>query len=101
MIIWRSAIFTTMLLVRPNGCERSRRGNPTLFSRALTRRRFSMVEPLVSAVIDTYNQERFIEQAIGSVLEQGFSAAEMEVIVVDDGSTDRTPEIVRKFEPRV
>jgi len=56
---------------------------------------------LVSVLIDTYNHERFIEQAIVSVLEQDMSAADMEVIVVDDGSTDTTPAIVRKFNPRV
>src|SRR6266853_1047605 len=55
----------------------------------------------VSVLIDTYNHERFIEQAIVSVLEQDFPATEGEIIVVDDGSTDRTPEIVKKFEPRV
>ncbi len=54
-----------------------------------------------SVLIDTYNHERFIEQAIVSVLEQDFPAADREILVVDDGSTDRTPEIVRKFEPRV
>jgi glycosyltransferase involved in cell wall biosynthesis len=54
-----------------------------------------------SVLIDTYNHERFIEQAIVSVLEQDFQAAEREIVVVDDGSTDRTPEIVKKFEPRV
>lgn len=56
---------------------------------------------LVSVLIDTYNHERFIEKAIASVLEQDFPAADREIIVVDDGSTDRTPEIVRRFEPRV
>jgi len=60
-----------------------------------------MSRPLVSVLIDTYNHERFIEQAITSVLEQDISTADLEVVVVDDGSTDRTPEIVRTFEPRV
>ncbi len=60
-----------------------------------------MTKPAVTVLIDTYNHERFIEHAITSVLEQGFPAAETEILVVDDGSTDRTPEIVRKFEPRV
>jgi hypothetical protein len=57
--------------------------------------------PRVSVLIDTYNHEHFIEEAIVSVLEQDFPCGEMEILVVDDGSTDRTPEIVRKFEPRV
>jgi glycosyltransferase involved in cell wall biosynthesis len=60
-----------------------------------------MAEPLVTVLIDTYNHERFIEEAIVSVLEQDFPPAETEILVVDDGSTDRTPEIARKFEPRV
>jgi len=60
-----------------------------------------LARSFVSVLIDTYNHERFIEQAIVSVLEQAFPAADREIIVVDDGSTDRTPEIVKKFEPRV
>lgn len=60
-----------------------------------------MTHPSVTVLIDTYNHERFLEDAIVSVLEQDFPAAETEIVVVDDGSTDRTPEIARKFAPRV
>jgi glycosyltransferase involved in cell wall biosynthesis len=60
-----------------------------------------MAKPFVSVLIDTYNHERFIEKAIVSVLEQDFPSGEREILVVDDGSSDRTPEIVRKFEPHV
>jgi len=60
-----------------------------------------MTKPLVSALIDTYNQEHFIEQALVSVIEQGLSPLELEIIVVDDGSTDGTASLVAKFAPRV
>lgn len=60
-----------------------------------------MSTPSITALIDTFNHERFIEQAIESVLRQDFPASEIEILVVDDGSTDRTPDIVRKFEPQV
>jgi len=59
------------------------------------------MKPAVTVLIDTYNHERFIEEAVVSVLEQDFPPGEMEILVVDDGSTDRTPELVRKFGARV
>ena len=49
-----------------------------------------MSKPYLSVLIDTYNHGRFIEQAIPSVLEQDMSMADVEIVVVDDGSTDRT-----------
>lgn len=60
-----------------------------------------MPKTRVSVLIDTYNHERFIERAIRSVLEQDMPMDDVEILVVDDGSTDRTPEIVQQFEPRV
>lgn len=59
------------------------------------------MKPLITVLIDTYNHERYIEQALVSVLEQGLSPTELEIVVVDDGSTDNTASIVRKFLPRV
>jgi glycosyltransferase involved in cell wall biosynthesis len=60
-----------------------------------------MTTPVISVLIDTYNHERYVEQAILSVLEQDFPAADIEVVVVDDGSSDKTPAIVQRFAPRV
>jgi glycosyltransferase involved in cell wall biosynthesis len=60
-----------------------------------------MPKPFVTVLIDTYNHEAFIEKAITSVLEQNFPGGDREVLVVDDGSTDRTPELIRKFAPTV
>jgi len=55
-----------------------------------------MSDPLVSVVIPAYNSSRTIAQTLESALTQGI--AEIEVIVVDDGSSDDTAEIVRRSE---
>ncbi len=60
-----------------------------------------MGQPLVTALIDTCNHEHFIGEAIESVLAQDFPGERMEIVVVDDGSTDRTPQQVKKFRNRV
>ena len=60
-----------------------------------------MSKPFITVLVDTYNQEAFIEEAINSVIEQDFEAADTEIIVVDDGSTDRTLQLLRKFAPRI
>jgi glycosyltransferase involved in cell wall biosynthesis len=60
-----------------------------------------MARVFVSVLIDTYNHERFIEEAVRSVLAQDFLAADREILVVDDGSTDRTTEILNKFASEI
>ena len=55
--------------------------------------------PLVSCIIPVFNGERYVAEAIISVLRQ--SHQELEILVIDDGSSDRTPEIVQSFGPPV
>ncbi len=55
--------------------------------------------PEVSIIIPVYNDEECIGRAIKSALGQTLAA--VEVVVVDDGSTDGTPDIIRQFEGRI
>lgn len=52
--------------------------------------------PFVSVIIPTYNRAAVLERAISSVLDQSFK--DFELIVVDDGSTDSTSEVVSGFD---
>lgn len=60
-----------------------------------------MSAPLVSVLINTYNYGRYVDDAIQSVVEQDFPAEDVEIIVVDDGSTDDTPERMTKWGRRI
>lgn len=55
--------------------------------------------PFFSIVIPTYNRENLIAATLDSILTQGFE--DLEVIVVDDGSTDRTVDVVAQYGDRV
>jgi len=55
--------------------------------------------PKVSVVMSVYNGERFLREAIDSILAQTFT--DWEFIVVDDGSTDATPAILRSYGDRL
>jgi glycosyltransferase involved in cell wall biosynthesis len=55
--------------------------------------------PLVSVVVPCFNTERYIAEALDSVLAQPVDG--VQVIVIDDGSTDRSAEIIRGFDGRV
>jgi len=57
-------------------------------------------EPKVSVVIPTYNRGHLLRASVGSVLSQSFG--DFEVIIVDDGSSDNTADIVKSIDdPRV
>lgn len=52
--------------------------------------------PLISVIITNYNYEKFIGEAIESVLNQTYE--NIELIVIDDGSTDGSRDVIKKYE---
>jgi len=55
--------------------------------------------PLVSVIIPTYNRVQYLERALHSVLDQTFS--DYELIIIDDGSTDDTNLLLKKYKKRI
>lgn len=65
-------------------------------------RRVAAPAPAVSVVLAVYNGERYLRDALESVLAQ--TLEDLELVVVDDGSTDHTPDILREYtanDPRI
>lgn len=54
-------------------------------------------EPMVSVIISSRNEETRIQKRIINLLEQDYPAEKMEIIIVSDGSTDATADVVRRF----
>lgn len=55
--------------------------------------------PLVSVIIPVYNRDRYLSEAIDSVFAQNYPA--IELIIVDDGSTDRSAKIAQRYLPNL
>ncbi|EFC7289147.1 glycosyltransferase family 2 protein, partial [Escherichia coli] len=52
-------------------------------------------KPLVSVLIPVYNAEKYIERSLNSIINQTYK--NLEIIIINDGSTDRTLDIIRTF----
>ena len=57
------------------------------------------INPSVSVIITVYNGAKYIAEALQSIIDQDYKS--IEIIVIDDGSTDDTKSVVLKFAPRV
>ncbi len=67
---------------------------PAVFTQKLPQKDFF---PFVSMIIAAYNEEKFIEQKIKNCLELDYPKDRIEFLFVTDGSSDKTPEIVRSY----
>src|SRR6266550_1942045 len=54
-----------------------------------------MMSPIISVIIPCYNAGRFLSETIDSVISQDY--ANLEIIIVDDGSTDDTGDIIARY----
>ena len=55
--------------------------------------------PKLSIIIAAYNHEKFVRELLESLLAQTFQ--DFELIAIDDGSSDKTPDILAEYEPRI
>ena len=56
------------------------------------------IEPLVSVIVPCYNHEKFVQQTIESIINQSYK--NIELIVIDDGSTDNSPQILKELSKK-
>ncbi len=60
-----------------------------------------MTEPVISVIVTTRNEERNIENCLKSIKSQTFPQEKIEIIVVDNNSTDRTVKIAKRYTDKI
>jgi glycosyltransferase involved in cell wall biosynthesis len=55
------------------------------------------MKKIVSIVIPIFNEEKYIEKCLKSVITQDFPEDQIEILLIDGMSEDKTPEIIRKY----
>ncbi|MEK6676072.1 MAG: glycosyltransferase family 2 protein [Planctomycetota bacterium] len=58
-----------------------------------------MPPPIISVIVPTFNREQLLPRALDSILHQ--TCTNWEIVLVDDGSTDRTSEIIRAYQEKL
>ncbi|MGA2009458.1 MAG: glycosyltransferase [Solirubrobacteraceae bacterium] len=56
--------------------------------------------PLVSALTPVYNYGRYLARTLDSALGQDYPADRLEIVIVDDGSTDETPDVIAEYQAK-
>lgn len=72
----------------------------TLFEKPVKKKKYSIKKklPIVSIIVPAYNEEKNIQKTLKNLLKINYPKNKLDIIVVDDGSTDRTYEIAARFK---
>jgi len=57
--------------------------------------------PKISVIIPVFNQEKFLGRCLRSILSQSMAKKDYEIILIDDGSTDRSAQVIEPYLPRI
>ena len=59
------------------------------------------MKPKISIIVPAFNQENFISRCLRSILDQSLDRQLYEIIVIDDGSTDKTEFVINLFKDEI